>query len=563
MRNFPESSAVTPDCRSSLRYLFWLAGQFRVPILLGALAGIACIVAQALIPAAIGVAIDDGIIARDQPALLWWGAAILGLGVVQALTGLMQDRYGLTASLGAAYRTLQLVTARAARLGGTLRKQASTGEVVSVGVADITQLGAALETTGRFAGAVVVIIVVAGIMLATSWQLGVVVLVGVPVMVWAVGLLLRPLHGRQQHLRDQQAELTTHAVDISSGLRVLRGIGGEAQFSHRYRQMSQRVRGAGVRVAGVEAALDAAKTFLPGLLLVTVVWLGAGSVLDGRLSVGQLVAFYGYAVFLATPLRRVADGADQFTRGNVAAARVIRLLNIEPEHASGTTPLPDGPAELVDPDAGLRVQPGRFVAVACATPSDAALLADRLGRHTGTTATFGGVPLRDAPLEQVRARILVATNEDRLFDGPLRNELDPADRSDGLRAVIEASSSSDIIEMLPDGLDQTVVGGGQEFSGGQRQRLRLARALQADPDVLVLVEPTSAVDAHTEARVAQRLRQARAGRTTVVFTTSPIMLNAADRVAVVVEGRVVGEGTYPGLRGDARYRPIVAREDEA
>ncbi len=323
------------------------------------------------------------------------------------------------------------------------------------------------------------------------------------------------------------------------------------------------MRGAGVRVAGVEAALDAAKTLLPGLLLVTVVWLGATSVLDGRLSVGQLVAFYGYAVFLATPLRRLAYGADQLTRGNVAAARVVRLLNITPEHASGTLPLPDGPAELVDPDAGLSVQPGRFVAVACATPSDATLLADRLGRHTGSAVTFGGVPLRDARLEQVRTRILVATNEDRLFDGPLRTELDPADRPDGLSAAIEASSSGDIVEALPDGLDQAVVGAGQEFSGGQRQRLRLARALNADPEVLVLVEPTSAVDAHTEARIAERLRTARAGRTTVVFTTSPIMLNVADRVAVVVEGRVVVEGDHQKLRGDARYQPIVAREDEA
>ncbi|WP_320065456.1 ABC transporter ATP-binding protein [Micromonospora sp. RTGN7] len=563
MRNFPEPPVVTPDCRSSLRYLCWLASGFRTPILLGAVAGIACTVAQALIPAALGEAIDAGIVGRDRPALLWWGGVILVLGVVQALTGLGQDRCGLTASLGAAYRTLQLVTAQAARLGGTLRTVASTGEVVSVGVADITQLGAALETTGRFAGAVVVIVVVAGIMLSASWQLGLVVLVGVPAMLWAVGLLLRPLHGRQQHLRDQQAELTIHAVDISSGLRVLRGIGGEAEFSRRYRRMSQRVRGAGVRVAGVEAALDAAKTLLPGLLLVAVVWLGAESVLDGRLSVGQLVAFYGYAVFLATPLRRVADGADQFTRGNVAAARVVRLLNIEPEHASGTTALPDGPLELVDPDAGLTIQPGRFVAVACATPSDAALLADRLGRHTGTAVTFGGVPLRDVPLEQVRARILVTTNEDRLFAGPLRTELDPADRPDGLPAVLEASSSRDIIEALPDGLDQAVVGAGQEFSGGQRQRLRLARALNADPEVLVLVDPTSAVDAHTEARIAERLRQARAGRTTVVFTTSPIMLNAADRVAVVVDGRVVAEGAHQGLRGDARYRPIIAREDEA
>jgi ABC-type multidrug transport system fused ATPase/permease subunit len=563
VRTFPESNVDTPDRRSALRYLLWLAGRYRIPVLLAAGFGIGCTVAQALIPAAIGKAIDDGVVGRDQRALLWWGVAILALGAVQAVTGIMQDRCGLTASLGAAYRTTQLVTAQAARLGSTLARKASTGEIVSVGVADITQLGAALETSGRFSGAAVVILVVAGIMLSTSWQLGLVVLVGVPVMVWAVGLLIRPLHGRQQHLRDQQAELTTHAVDISSGLRVLRGVGGESEFLRRYRGMSQRVRAAGVRVAGVEAVLDAAKSLLPGLLLVVVVWLGADAVLGGRLSVGQLVAFYGYAVFLATPLRRLADGADRFTRGTVAAGRVVRLLSIEPEHMSGDTALPQGPAPLVDPDAGLRVDPGRFVAVACATPSDAAMLADRLGRYTGTPVTFGGVALRDAPVAEIRSRILVVTNEDRLLHGPLRTELDPASRAALLDGAIDAASARDIVEALPGGLDEVVVGDGHEFSGGQRQRLRLARALTADPEVLVLVDPTSAVDAHTEARIAARLREARSGRTTVVFTTSPILLDAADRVAVVVDGTVVVEGDHRGLRGDARYRSIIAREDAA
>jgi ABC-type multidrug transport system fused ATPase/permease subunit len=563
VRKFPESDADTPDSRSALRYLFWLAGRYRLPITFAAGFGIACTIAQALIPAAIGKAIDAGVIGRDQRALLWWGAVILGLGVVQAVTGLMQDRFGLTASLGAAYRTVQVVTAQAARLGSTLARKTSTGAVVSVGVADITRLGAALETTGRFAGAVVVIVVVAGIMLSTSWPLGLVVLIGVPIMVWAVGLLIRPLHGRQQHLRDQQAELTTRAVDISSGLRVLRGIGGEAQFLSRYRGRSQRVRAAGVRVAGVEAVLDAAKSLLPGLLLVVVVWLGAGAVLDGRLSAGQLVAFYGYAVFLATPLRRVADGADAYTRGVVAARRVVELLAIEPEHIGGTAALPLGPVTLVDPEAGLTVAPGQFVAVACASPTDAALLADRLGRYTDTAVTFGGVPLREAPVAEIRSRILVATNEDRLFDGPLRTELDAADRPAGLEPAVRAASAGDIVEALPGGLDEPVVGDGQEFSGGQRQRLRLARALSVDPEVLVLIEPTNAVDAHTEARIAGRLRAARAGRTTVVFSTSPVVLEAADLVAVVVEGKVVLEGVHHGLRGDARYRPIVAREDEA
>jgi ABC-type multidrug transport system fused ATPase/permease subunit len=120
------------------------------------------------------------------------------------------------------------------------------------------------------------------------------------------------------------------------------------------------------------------------------------------------------------------------------------------------------------------------------------------------------------------------------------------------------------MEALPDGLATEVEERGRSFSGGQRQRLVLARALVADPEVLVLDEPTSAVDAHTEARIADRLRARRQGRTTVVCTTSPLLLDRADRVALVVDGRVVAEGRHRELiHAEPRYRAVVTREEEA
>jgi len=400
-------------------------------------------------------------------------------------------------------------------------------------------------------------------MLSSSWQLGLVVLVGVPLMAGAVASLIRPLHTRQRRLRDQQGQVTTLAVDIVGGLRVLRGVGGEDAYLGRYAAESGRARHAGVLLARIESLLDGVRVLLPGLLVVVVVWVGADAVLGHRITPGQLVAFYGWAAFLAIPMNRLTRTADAITRGFVAARRIIRLLSLEPTLRSGPGVL-TGSGTLADPVSGLTVRPGRLTAMVCDSPAEAAALADRLGRYVDSAVTYDGVELRLFPLDEVRRRILVAGNDAMLFSGPLRTELDPTDRHDDalLHKRLEAASALDVIDALPGGLDGDVVGAGLEFSGGQRQRLRLTRAMMAEPEVLVLVEPTSAVDAHTEARIADGLRTARAEATTVVFTTSPIVLARADHVVFLSDNTVVAEGTHTELLADTRYRAVVSREDE-
>ncbi|TDE09068.1 ABC transporter ATP-binding protein [Jiangella asiatica] len=563
MRPFPDPDPGRPDRLTPGRYLFWLTRLEIGVVLLGAFYGCLWPVAQALVPYAVGRAIDDGLAARDRSDLLLWGGIVLALGLVQAASGILQDRCALANALGARYRTLQLVTRQAARLGATLPRRVSAGEVMSVGVSDVTQIGRALEISSRGIGSAVTIVVIATIMLEASWQLGLVVLAGVPVMVWALSLLLRPLIDRQSRLRDQQSELTSRAVDIVGGLRVLRGIGGEEMFAGRYREESQRVRHAGVQVARVESLLESTRMLLPGLLVALVVFLGARYVLDGDLTGGQLVAFYGYAVFLAVPVRRISIAAGVVMKAHVAARRVVDLLALEPELASGPKRLEAAASDLHDPASGLVVDGGRFTAVACSRPADADAVADRLGRYTDSDVTYGEQPIRDLDLDDVRRHVLVVSNDARLFAGALRDELDPAGRADDHRLdrTVDVASGADILEALPDGLDTEIAPDGREFSGGQRQRLRLARALTVDPEVLVLVEPTSAVDAHTEARIAERLAAERTGRTTVVFSTSPILLDHADRVVLVDAGKAVATGTHAELMGDERYRALVAREE--
>jgi ABC-type multidrug transport system fused ATPase/permease subunit len=574
MRSLPPAHPGLPDHRSPTRYLWWLARCTWPSMLAAIVFATTWMGAQALVPAVIGRAIDAGITGRDADALLRWSLVLLAIGLVQAGAGLARHRFAVFNFLAAAMRTIQVSVRQANRLGSTLPRRLDAGEVVSIGTADMSHIGAALDITARGTGSVVAVITVAVILLSTSVPLGLVVVVGVPVLMAVVGLLIRPLHRRQQAYREQQGRLTGRAGDLVGGLRVLRGVGGEPVASAAYRGESQTLRSAGVRVARVESWLEAAQVLLPGAFLVLVTWLGARFALDGRITAGQLVSFYGYAAFLVSPLRMLTEASDKITKGHVSARRVVDLLAVTSHLPDPRRPmsLPSGAAALVDPVSGVVVRPGVLSAVVASEPADAVAIADRLGRYTDDPdaapggVTLGGVPLRDVDLATVREWILVADNDARLFSGPLRAELDPAARPGDARvdAALAAAAATDVVEALPKGLDDDVAERGRSFSGGQQQRLRLARALLADPRILILVEPTSAVDAHTEARIADRLAAARRGRTTVVCSTSPLVLDRVDHVVFVDDGAAVAEGGHRDLLvTEPRYARTVLRTEDS
>ncbi|MFQ6144025.1 ABC transporter transmembrane domain-containing protein [Streptomyces seoulensis] len=559
----PYEDPGTPDRRGGWHYLWWLVLRQPGRSVAGAVLASGWMVLLAVTPYLLSRAVDDGLQPGDPTALAGWTAALVAVGAVNAWVSIMRHRTMTRLRMDANFRTVKVVVDHVVRLGAALPRRVGAGEVVTIGVGDVQTISRALTVIGPGVGSAVVYAVVAVLLMSVSPALAAVVVLGMPVIAVLVGPLMRRLQGAEGEYRERQGLLTARIGDLAGGLRVLGGLGGKELFADAFRRDSGRLRAQGYRVGAVTSWMQALGVGLPTLFLAVVTWLAARSAARGELTVGELVSVYGWTAVLVGPVAFLVEMGYDLSRGVVAARRVVRLLRVEPEADPGVLDAPAEPCVLHDPDSGVRVPPGRLTALVCARPAEAAAVVDRLGRYEPSAVTWGGRRLSEIRLREVRERILVADHEADLFAGALREllsgraERPAADLARALRAAV----AEDVVRGLPDGLDSPVAAQGRSLSGGQRQRVRLARALLADPEVLLAVEPTSALDAHTEAAVAGRLRAARAGRTTLVTTTSPLVLDHADLVLHLVDGKVAASGRHRELlANEPAYRNLVARD---
>ncbi|MFD0317385.1 ABC transporter transmembrane domain-containing protein [Streptomyces flavalbus] len=555
----------TPDCRSGGRYLWWLVRAQAGRSVGAAVLGVASLALAAVAPYLLARAIDDGLTPGDMGVLGQWVGALVGAGIVTSWLDISRHRTMTRVRMDANFRTVKVVVAQAVRLGASLRGQVAAGEVVTIGVGDVQTIATALTVIGPGVGAVVTYALVAVVLLTVSPLLAAVVLLGVPVIAVAVGPLMGRLQAVEGVYRERQGVLAARIGDLAGGLRVLNGLGGKRLVADAFRRDSRRLRDEGYRVGAVTSWIQALGIGLPMVFLAVVTWLAARLVARGDITVGELVSVYGYVAVLVVPVSYLLEFGNQVSRGLVAARRVVGFLRLEPAPDTGARDAPAEPAALYDPASGVRVLPGRLTALACARPADAAEVVDRLGRYAPSDAVWGEVRLDEVALARVRERILVADHEADLFAGTLREVVSGRRRPDdaAVERAVRAAAAEDVVRGLPDGLDSRIDAQGRNLSGGQRQRVRLVRALLAEPEVLLAVEPTSALDAHTEATVARRLRVAREGRTTVVTTTSPLVLDQADVVYHLVDGKVAASGSHEGLLAyDPGYRGLVARDSD-
>ncbi|MCM2424024.1 ABC transporter ATP-binding protein [Streptomyces sp. RKAG293] len=560
------------DLRSPLWFLLWLVTSQRRRVTAGAALGSLWMVGLAVPPYLLARAIDDGLRTRDSSALFGWTAALFVMGVVNAVVGIARHRTMTKVRMDASFRTVRATVRQATVLGAALRSRAGAGEVVAIGMGDVQVIAQSLTVMGPGVGAVLAYLVVAALLLSISPLLAVVVLAGVPLLAVTVGPLQRRLLSVGSEYRQRQGALTGLLVDMVTGLRVLNGLGGKDVYASRYGRRSRELREQGYRVGAVTSWIGALAIGLPALFLALVTWLTARMAAGGSLAVGQLVAVYGYTAMLVTPVYAFIEGGSDVARALVAGRRVIDFLSLQPDHLHDTGRLdaPPGPAVLHDPASGVQVPVGALTALIGDRSADAPAVVERLGRFTPSDAEWGGHRVDAIDPDQLRKRILVADNDAHLFSGTVREVVaggqaigGEAIDDEAIRAAIGRAAATDIVQAMPAGLDSVITAQGANLSGGQRQRLRLARVLYARPEVLLAVEPTSAVDAHTEAAMAAGLRAARTGLTTVVTSTSPLVLEQADTVVYLVGGQVEATGTHQDLlHARADYRALVSRGAE-
>lgn len=409
-------------------------------------------------------------------------------------------------------------------------------------------------------------------------------LLGLPVVMISLG---QRIHTRSLAIQEQFSALSTHVHEHISGLRIVRAYRQETAETDEFRRLNDEYQERNIALARVQGAFHPLLALLAGLGAVVVLAVGGRLVMAGTVSVGEFVAFGVYLMMLAWPLIALGWAVTLVQRGEAAMGRINALFREHPAIGSPTNPavLPPrrGPRRLameqvwfrypgaedrgwVLQDVSFQVEPGQSLAIVGATGSGKSTIAELLARSYDPDrgrVLLDGIDLRALSLEELRRNLGVVPQETFLFSATLRENILLGAPDDGrLEQVAEVSQLALALPELPKGFDTLLGERGINLSGGQKQRAAIARALAQDPPVFILDDALSAVDAHTEARILAGLRDALAGRTSVIISHRLAAVRDADWIIVLDGGRVVEAGVHADLlAAGGRYWELLRRQE--
>ncbi|MFH8613687.1 ABC transporter ATP-binding protein [Streptomyces sp. NPDC017979] len=538
----------------------------------------------------------DGPVADGDQGGVWLGAfALLALGVTEAL--LFGFRRWLVArpvaSVEAAMRAD--LYGHLQRLPMSFHDRWASGQLLSRGTTDLSLVRMFLTFPMTFLVVNGVTIVVGlAILLVQEWTLGLVLLIPVIPLTVLCGFFEARYGLASRRAQDQVGDLTTVVEESVLGIRIVKGFGRNRSQARAFRKMAEELRGTELLKARLLAAVWAVITAVPEIAIGATLVLGTVQVADGDLSAGTLVAFLSTALALRWPVESIGFMLAMFQEAATATERYFEVMD-EPQEstpdpagakAAGADAagglrfegvrfrFPDAPADSVPvlDRVDLDVRPGETMAlvggVGCGKTTLTALV-PRLHEVTEGRITLDGEDIATMPRERLRGLVAMAFEEPTLFSTTVAENVlmgtdgTAADRPDAVERALEVAQAG-FVTSLPDGVHTEVGEQGLSLSGGQRQRLALARAVVGRPRFLVLDDPLSALDVHTEALVEAALRRVLEGTTALVVAHRPSTVLLADRVALLSGGRIAAVGTHQELlRTNAEYAWLMSGVDHA
>ncbi|WP_419707089.1 ABC transporter transmembrane domain-containing protein [Promicromonospora sp. NFX87] len=469
---------------------------------------------EALVPVLMGVAIERAVSTGDVAQLVLWVALLAADFALLSFSWRFGSRLAELGTLVVQHQLRSMVSTHLLTRPPSRGASAAPGVALSLATSDVSRLSSAVAIGVYPVGQLAAVVFGGTVLLVISWPLGLAVLLGAPVVLWLTDRTGGSLRRRSGDEQEAAAAAAGEAADLMSGYRVLKGVHAEAEAGRRYRRASGTALESTLRARRAEGLFVGTMDLTTGLF-VTAITVAAGILaVRGAIGIVELVTVVGLTQFLLEPLQSLARNAGTlWASANASAARLLELLREEPgddDDAPAGPVAERGAAESLVAELAQDVPGGELVAVAADARTARALL------HT---------------IRGARPDALVVPHEAHLFAGTVRENVTlPGADVDRVAAALDAAGCGELAEILPDGWDTPVGEGGASLSGGQRQRVALARALAADAPLLVLHDPTTAVDAVTEAAIAEGLRRVRAGRRTVILTRSPALLQVADRV---------------------------------
>ncbi|WP_055563442.1 ABC transporter ATP-binding protein [Streptomyces atriruber] len=447
-----------------------------------------------------------------------------------------------------------------------------SGEVLTIATEDADQTADIIEVVPLLISSLVAVLVAAVALGMADFRLGLLVIVGTVAILSILSVMSKRIGSSTREQQARVARAGAKVADLISGLRPLHGFGGNHAAFRSYRAVSTEAKRQSVTVAKVNGVYAGTAQALNAVLAAAVTLTAGWLAFEGGITIGELVMAVGLAQFIMEPLKMFSEMPKYVMIARASAERMALVLSAPPVTAPGPgRPAAGGDLEVDCVRYGslrklkFTVAAGEFVAIAGYQPRAVADLASILAMNVPPDAYEGvvrvsGQEMADLSVEAVREHMLVNPYDGEIFAGTLRTNIDPSGSSRTVPEAVEASMLTDVVALHREGLDYGVRDRGANLSGGQRQRLSLARALAADTEVLVLHNPTTAVDAVTEQLIARNVAKLRRGRTTVVITSSPAMLDAADRVLVLDDGVITVEDSHRNLLAtDEDYCLAVAR----